>query len=358
MVYKAVGLEFMREYNRISLVRAGVLFLVVLLACLVLYNNPLPKSYVFYQDKNTIGNAFEVIIINKNPLDTILENSSMEDKTVIITNLNDAWAEPNSIFDLFLESFRIGNDTERLLNHLMVICLDEMAYNRCLALHPHCYRLHIEGFNFTTSNAFFMSPAYLEIVWRKIEFLATVLEKGYNFVFSDTDVMWLRDPFPRFYPDADIQVSCDSYFGDSTNVHNLANTGFSYVKSNNRTIQFYKFWNESRERFPTLHDQRVFDKIKYDPFIRKSIGLKMRFHDTDIFGGFCNPSKDLNLVCTMHANCCLGLRNKVRDLHILLEDWRKFKLMDPILQPNASWSVPQHCRIPRRSNPGKKNSQT
>lgn len=106
----------------------------------------------------------------------------MKDKTVLITNLNDAWAEPNSVFDQFLESFRVGNNTKRLLNHLVVVCLDEKALNRCLALHPHCYHLRIEGLN--VREAFYMSPDYLEIVWKKIDFLATILEKGYNFVFT------------------------------------------------------------------------------------------------------------------------------------------------------------------------------
>ena len=104
-------------------------------------------------------------------------------KTVIVTILNDAWAEPNSIFDLFIESFRIGNETEGLLKHLVVICMDQKAYARCSAMHPHCYQLQIKGANFT-DEAFFMSPSYLEMVWRKIEVLSEVLEMGYSFVFS------------------------------------------------------------------------------------------------------------------------------------------------------------------------------
>ena len=104
-------------------------------------------------------------------------------KTVIMTTLNDAWAEPNSIFDLFVESFRIGNGTEGLLKHLMVICMDEKAYARCSASHPHCYQLHTQGANFT-NEAFFMSSGYLEMMWRRIEFLGEVLELGYSFVFT------------------------------------------------------------------------------------------------------------------------------------------------------------------------------
>ncbi|XP_015883733.4 uncharacterized protein At4g15970 [Ziziphus jujuba] len=334
-----VGVEVEKKKIQ-KLVGIAVLFVGVTLACLVL-SNSVPRYYVLSQVFAINNDAFAAT--NKDPLDIVLENASTKDKTVILTNLNDAWAEPHSIFDLFLESFRIGISTKSLVKHLIVICLDERAYSRCLALHPHCYHFQIEGFNFTRE-AVYMTPDYLEIVWRKIDFLATVLEKGYNFVFTDSDIMWLRNSFPRFYPDADIQVSCDTYFGNSTDVNNLSNTGFSFVKSNNRTIQFYKFWYESRKRFPNHHDQHVFDEIKYDPFITKNIGLQMRFHDTDIFGGFCHPSKDFKLVCTMHANCCIGAEHKVNDLRILLDDWRRYKSLEPRMQPNVSWNVPQNCR--------------
>ncbi|RVW68782.1 hypothetical protein CK203_060957 [Vitis vinifera] len=42
-------------------------------------------------------------------LDKILKNAAMGDKTVILTTVNEAWAANNSLLDLFLESFRIGN---------------------------------------------------------------------------------------------------------------------------------------------------------------------------------------------------------------------------------------------------------
>ena len=116
-------------------------------------------------------------------LDSVLRNASMENNTVIITTLNDAWAEPGSIFDIFLESFRVGNQTKKLLNHLVVITWDKKAYARCQALHRHCYQLETRGDNFT-SEAFFMTADYLNMMWRRIEFLGSVLEMGYSFVFT------------------------------------------------------------------------------------------------------------------------------------------------------------------------------
>lgn len=165
--------------------------------------------------------------------------------------------------------------------------------------------------------------------------------------YQDTDIMWLRDPFQHFYSEADFQIACDQFYGNSYDVNNRPNGGFNFVKSNNRTIQFYKFWYTSREAYPGKHDQDVLNMIKGDPFIT-NIGLKMRFLDTAYFGGFCEPSRDLNRVCTMHANCCIGLENKLHDLRILLEDWKKYISLPPNMtaSPPSSWSVPQDCRYP------------
>lgn len=157
--------------------------------------------------------------------------------------------------------------------------------------------------------------------------------------------MWFRDPFPRFYLDADFQIACDHFLGLSDDVKNRPNGGFNYVKSNNRSIEFYKFWYASQDAFPGYHDQDVLNFIKFHPFINE-IGLKMRFLNTAYFGGLCEPSKDLNEVCTMHANCCFGLNTKLHDLRIMLQDWKDFMSLPPSLKTSSiSWRVPQNCRL-------------
>ncbi|KAK1417826.1 hypothetical protein QVD17_26960 [Tagetes erecta] len=81
------------------------------------------------------------------------------------------------------------------------------------------------------------------------------------------------------------------------------------------------------------------------------MGLGFRFFDTAYFGGFCQPSRDLNKVCTMHANCCVGLENKVHDIEIMLDDWQKYvksrvnrTTTTTTYEYNGSWTVPQLCR--------------
>lgn len=156
--------------------------------------------------------------------------------------------------------------------------------------------------------------------------------------------MWFRDPFPHFHPDADFQIACDQYFGNSSDFKNRPNGGFNYVKSNDRTVKFYKFWYSSRENYTGLHDQDVFNKIKYNPYI-SDIGVSIKFLDTAYFSGFCEPSKDFNVVCTMHANCCFGLENKIKDLRMILDDWKNY--ISSFRGRNSSlssWSAPKHCR--------------
>ncbi|CAL5339134.1 unnamed protein product [Camellia sinensis] len=284
-------------------------------------------------------------VSDKYKLERVLKNAAMKDGTVILTTLNEAWAAPNSIIDLFLESFRIGYGTRKLLNHLVIIALDEKAFSRCLVVHNHCFSLFTEGANFS-QEAYFMTPDYLKMMWRRIDFLRSVLEMGYNFVFTDADIMWFRDPFPRFYLDADFQIACDQFLGSSYDLENRPNGGFSFVRSNNRSIEFYKFWHSSREAYPGYHDQDVLNIIKYDAFLI-DIELKMRFLNTANFGGFCEPSKDLNQVCTMHANCCVGMGNKVHDLKVMLEDWKQYMSLPPSLKRSSmsSWRVPQNCSV-------------
>lgn len=156
--------------------------------------------------------------------------------------------------------------------------------------------------------------------------------------------MWFRDPFPHLLSESDFQIACDYFHGNPYDLNNAPNGGFVYVKSNKKTKEFYEFWYNSREKYPGKHDQDVLNNIKFDSFLNK-IGLQIKFLDTAFFGGFCQPSKDLNKVCTMHANCCVGLQNKVHDLRIMLRDWRNYVSNNNsrVSSSSYSWSVPQLC---------------
>ncbi|KAG6492753.1 hypothetical protein ZIOFF_047718 [Zingiber officinale] len=124
-------------------------------------------------------------------LEKVLKEAAMENKTVILTTLNAAWASPGSIIDLFFQSFRTGDGTRRLLDHLVIIALDKKAYIRCISLYTHCFALYTEGMDFSNEKIY-MTAGYLSMMWRRIEFLRVILEMGYNFIFSFTNLKYSR----------------------------------------------------------------------------------------------------------------------------------------------------------------------
>ena len=112
-----------------------------------------------------------------------LEKAAMPERTVILTTLNRAWAQPNTMIHLFLESFHLGEKISHLLDRLVIVALDQVAYNRCRELHTLCYRLKTEGVDFS-GEKFFMTEDYLRMMWMRIYFLKYILEMGYSFAFS------------------------------------------------------------------------------------------------------------------------------------------------------------------------------
>ncbi|XP_058103713.1 uncharacterized protein At4g15970-like isoform X2 [Magnolia sinica] len=317
-----------------------LLFLALLLVGLFIFHfstNPLArmeKSWIFKSQSDP----------EYSEMAKVLRNAARMDRTVILTTVNEAWAAPNSIFDLFLESFRIGEGTSDLLRHLVIIAMDQKAFDRCRFIHSHCFSLATKGVDFSGEKRF-MTADYLKMMWRRIRFLQSVLELGYHFVFTGADVMWFRNPLPHFTSAADITIACDIFSGNSSDLNNRANGGFYYVRANSFTIQLYKYWYMERKLYPGHHDQDVFNIIKHHQFIYQ-MGLEIKFLDTAYFGGCYQKSADLNKVCTMHANCCVGIERKLHDLTLVLEDWRNFTAlsMEERGLKKASWRAPSKCK--------------
>lgn len=200
----------------------------------------------------------------KDELEETLEKASMKDnKTVIIAVVNRAYVEgevvPNML-DLFLEGFWAGDGTRELVNHLMIVAVDQTAYERCLFRGLHCYRLVTDGVDFMGEKVF-MSDDFIKMMWRRTLFLTDILKKGYNFIFTDTDVIWLRNPFKVLTTNKtrhfDIQFSTDMFNGNASSSKNPINTGFYFVKSNNKTISLFEKWYGLKDNSTGLKEQDV-----------------------------------------------------------------------------------------------------
>uniref|UniRef100_A0ACD6ABY7 Uncharacterized protein n=1 Tax=Avena sativa TaxID=4498 RepID=A0ACD6ABY7_AVESA len=276
-------------------------------------------------------------------LEEVLARAAMPDRTVIMTQINAAWTKPGSLLDLFFESFRTGEGgVARLLDHLVIVTMDPAAYAQCQLVHPHCYFLRTTGVDYR-GEKFFMSKDYLEMMWGRNKFQQTIVELGYNFLFTDVDVMWFRDPFKHIAMGADIAISSDVFIGEPYSLGNFPNGGFLFVRSCPKTIDFYRHWQAGRYRFFGKHEQDVFNLIKHEMVDR--LGISIQFLDTRYVSGFCQLSKDLNKICTLHANCCVGLGAKLHDLRNVLDVWRNYTAA-PVPEKRSGkfqWKVPGIC---------------
>lgn len=122
----------------------------------------------------------------RDDLEIALKEASMgRNKTVIIALVNKAYVEGEiSMLSLFLESFWLGGENTRyLVNHLLLVTVDQTAYERCKFLRLHCYRLVTDGVDFG-GEKLYMSSDFIKMMWRRTLFLGDVLKRGYSFVFT------------------------------------------------------------------------------------------------------------------------------------------------------------------------------
>ena len=118
-------------------------------------------------------------------LERLLRAVADEDRTVIMTSVNEAWAAPGSLLDSFLESFRVGENVSHFVKHIVVVAMDEGAFRRCRAVHPHCHLLlpEKEGLDLSGAKGY-MTKDYLDLVWSKLKLQQRILELGYNLLFT------------------------------------------------------------------------------------------------------------------------------------------------------------------------------
>jgi len=134
-------------------------------------------------------------------LEEVLRRAATKDRTVIMTQINAAWTRPGSLLDLFFESFRTGEGgVARLLEHLVIVTMDPAAYQGCQAVHRHCYFLRTSSGVDYRSEKMFMSKDYLEMMWGRNRFQQTVLELGYNFLFTVSALAALLSFFLHIFP--------------------------------------------------------------------------------------------------------------------------------------------------------------
>ncbi|EOX96542.1 hypothetical protein QUC31_005620 [Theobroma cacao] len=330
---------------------AAIVFLLITGALYIIcvWSPPSSNPFLPYQESSCQQSNFTTVKFPVNDeLGLALDEASTPNKTVIIAVVNKAYVEQSvraetTMLDLFLESFWLGEGTRPLLDHLLLVTVDQTAYERCKFKRLHCYRLVTDGVDFGGEKVY-MSEEFIKMMWRRTLFLLDVLRRGYNFIFTDTDVMWLRNPFAKLSPNGteDLQISVDTFTGDPRPELNFINTGFYYIRSNNKTISLFDTWYSQKDNSTGKKEQDVLVDLMRDGLFGQ-LDLRVRFLETKHFSGFCQDSGDVSAVATVHANCCRHISAKVRDLTAVLRDWKRFQAV-LTRYPNAARNITESFR--------------
>lgn len=161
---------------------------------------------------------------------------------------------------------------------------------------------------------------------------------------QDTDVLWFRNPFPILSTNEtiDLQISTDNFKGDEWSESNLINTGFYLVRSNNKTISMFDSWYAGKESSGGKKEQDILKMLIRGGLCRR-LGLKVRFLDTLYFSGFCQDSRDVGVVITVHSNCCKTISAKLTDLTAVIHDWKRAKGLSANETSTFKWSKHEAC---------------
>ncbi|KAL9994218.1 putative nucleotide-diphospho-sugar transferase [Helianthus debilis subsp. tardiflorus] len=131
-----------------------------------------------------VENALEVPLRRVDDLEEALAGAATRYKTVILTMVNKAYVEgEKAMLDIFLDGFWMGEGTRPLVNHLLIIAVDQTAYERCMFLRLHCYKMKTDGVDFV-GEKMYMSDDFIKMMWQRTRILGDVLRRGYNFIFT------------------------------------------------------------------------------------------------------------------------------------------------------------------------------
>jgi WD40 repeat protein len=156
----------------------------------------------------------------------------------------------------------------KITNYLM-FALDQNSYNFFVQRNICSYLIDKTDKLFTEESQNFGSLGFIAICNVKPWLVHELLKAGFNVVWSDTDIVWLRDPFPVFYYNKSIDLQIQSDDDDIC-------AGFFYAKSNAKTIRFFD--RVVNYTSPVIDDQTAMRRYLQDDTVSQRVGTRDEDH--------------------------------------------------------------------------------
>jgi len=147
---------------------------------------------------------------------------------------------------------------------ILIFCFDRKSYETLKELKFQCYLftdkyldLYSKGDNF-----------FGHICYYKLDIFYKLLELNYNFIYTDSDIIFLQNPINNFleweHDENDIFILNDS----KDNKSEYPGTGFLYVKNNNRTIKSLNHYNRTSINMFENKKYNNYDSSYFNMFVK------------------------------------------------------------------------------------------
>ncbi|XP_038071760.1 UDP-D-xylose:L-fucose alpha-1,3-D-xylosyltransferase-like isoform X2 [Patiria miniata] len=154
---------------------------------------------------------------------------------------------------------------------------------------------------------------YFGIMNKRQAYILSLLERGLEVLFTDSDTFWFRDPFPYFEGNYDMFIRGSRPHNQTRRINEIEFcAGFIYLKPTIATVQFVRTWvkvMEDYKKWGLLYpDQTVMNNLLKDD---KPVHMNIKMLDPDLFpwgAAFFNPSwqKQNHPTVVMHAASIRG----------------------------------------------------
>ncbi len=197
--------------------------------------------------------------INNSPSSTVTEPSTEQvvAKDVVLLIFNNG--PMDMVKNLMCSIKRLGID------NVVLMALEAQAYTECLSFAPadSCV-IPAQNFSFNSSEfKTWGSLTYKDLTKLKSRNVLEVLLRGYNVMLLDIDLVLLKNPMPLLREKSsewDLLAQSDARYKQVKGKGEI-NTGFYYMNSNKRTIDFLtKVW-ELGKVIPDLSEQKVWNRL-------------------------------------------------------------------------------------------------
>jgi len=221
-----------------------------------------------------------------------LQNNVIAENLVVVITVNHGMLPFFINFVYFLRRSSISK--------FIVVTEDARSH---AALEPSYFR-HLSRYNTAlndTRSASYKTKAYNTMVSRRPALIRYVLERGYNVLYSDVDVVWAKNPLPH--------LSCGQNYDIAAQLdEGRLCTGFTLFCNSELTYALTALWEARMRRSPDLN-QKGFNSIA------KSSGATCKRLDSLLFQSgreYFDRGSNRSEAITIHNNFIIGSDKKMR----------------------------------------------